>query len=219
VKEIGCKRKVKGGSKMNDKVKNTIESLKRNGFTVVYFNTAQEAKEKLLSEIGHDETVGMGGSVTLTEMGIYDELQSRGTPVYYHAKAKNPDEKEEFYEKAARADVYLSSSNAVTEDGLLINIDGRGNRLSNMLFGHKRLYIVVGTNKIARNYQDGMIRIKNIACPQNAERLDLNTPCRHMGKCDNCISADRFCNATLVMERQMTGANTIIYLINEKMGY
>jgi hypothetical protein len=204
---------------MNQKVENAINNLKRNGFTVEYFKTAQEAKEALLKDIKTDETVGMGGSVTLTELGIYDELESRGTPVYYHARAKDPEEKQEFYDNAAKVDVYLSSSNAITEDGLLINIDGRGNRLSSMLFGHKRLYILAGTNKIARNYEEGIIRIKNIACPKNAERLDLNTPCRHLGKCDNCSSPQRFCNATLVMERQMTGSQTIIYIINEKLGY
>lgn len=204
---------------MNYKVNNAIESLKRNGFTVLYFETSKEAKESLLSDIKLDETVGMGGSMTLIDMGIYDELQARGTPIYYHGKVKNPDELQETYDRAARAEVYLSSSNAITEDGLLVNIDGRGNRLASMLFGHKRLYIVAGVNKIARNYEEAIIRIKNIACPKNTERLDYDTPCRHLGKCDNCTSPQRVCKATLVMERQMTGSNTIIYIINEKLGY
>lgn len=204
---------------MNTIVKNTIENLERNGFTVRYFETSQEAKEALMTDITISETVGVGGSITLTDMGILDELSARGTRVYYHGIAKNPEEKKYMYENAARADVYLSSSNAITEDGRLINIDATGNRLASMLFGHKRLYIVAGINKITKNYEEAMIRIKNVTCPKNTERLNFNTPCRHEGKCGNCSSPKRICNATLVMERQMFGADTIIYLINENLGF
>lgn len=204
---------------MNKRVKNTIENLENNGFTVRYFETSVEAKKSLMADISVEETVGIGGSMTIAGMGVIDELLGRGSSIYYHGLAKSPEEKITIYENAAKADVYLSSSNAITEDGRLINIDGTGNRLSSMLFGHKRLYIIAGINKIAKNYEESMIRIKNVACPKNTERLDLNTPCRHEGKCGNCISPKRICNATLIMERQMSGANTIVYLINENLGY
>ena len=204
---------------MNENVRNTIENLEKNGFTVRYFETSQEAKDSLLSDIKVDETVGMGGSMTLTDMGMIDEMLDRGTSFFYNGIAKTPEEKKYMYENAAIADVYLSSSNAITEDGRLINIDGRGNRLARMLYGHKRLYIVAGVNKITKNYEEAIIRIKNVTCPKNTERLDLSTPCRHEGKCGNCSSPKRICNATLIMERQMIGSNTIIYLINESLGY
>lgn len=204
---------------MNVSFRNAIESLARNGFTVVCFENSLEAKKALLSDIAVEETVGMGTSMTLINMGIIEELQARGSKVYYHGLAKDSNERKFMYENAAKTDVYLSSSNAITEDGKIISIDGTGNRLASMLFGHKRLYIVAGINKIARNYEEAIIRIKNIACPKNTARLDINTPCRHEGKCSNCSSPKRICNATLIMERQMFGANTNIYLINESLGY
>jgi len=204
---------------MNVSLRNAIESLQRNGFTVNCFETSLEAKQALLTDISVEETVGMGGSMTLINMGIIEELQSRGNSVFYHGLAKSPEEKKYMYENAGKADIYLSSSNAITEDGRLVNVDGTGNRLANMLYGHKRLYIVAGINKITKNIDEAMVRIKNVAAPQNTKRLNSNTPCSHEGKCSNCSSPKRICNATLIMDRQMLGANTIVYLINEKLGY
>ncbi|WP_027399382.1 lactate utilization protein [Anaerovorax odorimutans] len=204
---------------MDKRIKNTIENLERNGFSVEYFETSKDAKSALLTDIKKNETVGFGGSMTLTNMGVYEDLVAQGNTAYYHGRAKSPEERKNIIKNAATADVYLSSSNAITEDGRLINIDGAGNRLSSMLFGHKRLYIVAGINKVVKNYEEAIIRIKNVTCPQNTDRLDCNTPCRNTGKCANCDSPQRICNATLIMERQMYGAHTIIYLINENLGY
>jgi len=202
---------------MNEKVQNTIRNLILNGFSVRYFENGGDAGDTLLGSIDVSESVGIGGSVTLTDLGIYNRLKQRGNQVHWHG-APGTDKKKALA-AAATADVYLSGTNAVTEDGRLINIDGTGNRLSSLLFGHDRIYIIVGVNKISRNYEEAMIRIKNVVCPQNTERLGLDTPCRHLGKCTNCDSPQRICNATLILDRQPAAVKINIFLINENLGY
>ncbi|MEI8216110.1 MAG: lactate utilization protein [Eubacteriales bacterium] len=202
-----------------DRIKNTIANLERNGFTVRYFEKAEDAVTSLISEIDKSETVGFGGSVTVDGLQIYEKLQEKGSPVFWHWKTAPDQNKALIMAQAATANVYLSSANAITEDGRLLNIDGHGNRLSSMLYGHKRLYVVAGVNKIAASLDEAFIRVKNIAAPMNAKRLDLDTPCRHLGKCMNCDSPQRICKATLIFDRQPKGVKVIIYLINENLGY
>lgn len=202
---------------MNNSIKQTIENLERNGFNVKYFETSDEAVNELLNSVDPKETVGIGGTITVLEMGIYEKLIEKGNAVFWHWKA--PEDKKNTLKKAATADIYLSSTNALTEDGRIINIDGTGNRLSGILYGHEKVIIVAGRNKISRNYEEAMIRIKNVACPQNAERLNRNTPCRVQGKCMDCNSKDRMCMATLTLDRQPAGVPITIYLINEELGY
>lgn len=205
---------------MKEHIQTTIRNLERNGFTVSYFATKEEAKDALLFDIGQEESIGFGGSVTVDQMGIYESFAVRGNAVYWHWKeGSDPASKRELQMRAAFADVYISSTNSITEDGRLINIDGTGNRLASMLYGHKRNYIVAGINKISRNYEEAMIRIKNVSSPKNTERLNFDTPCRMLGKCMNCSSSKRICNATLILDRQPNGQKTIIYLINESIGF
>lgn len=202
---------------MIERIKNTMRNLEKNGFEVRYFENEFSAVDSLLKDISADESVGFGGSMTVSELGIYDKLVKQGSAVYWHQK--KPDDRAAELGRAATATVYLTGTNAITEDGRLVNIDGTGNRTSSMLFGHDRAYIIAGVNKIARNLDEAMIRIKNVACPKNAERLKLDTPCRHLGKCMNCDSPQRMCNATLILERQPKGVKVILYLINENLGY
>lgn len=200
-------------------VERTIENLRRNGFSVKYFQSAEEAKTAILEDILPTETSGFSGSVTLDRMGIYEALAERGDQVYWHWKLKEGESKQELMGVASTTDIYLSSTNAITEEGSLINIDGTGNRLSSMLYGHKKLFIVTGVNKIARTYEEALIRIKNVASPANTQRLNKRTPCATLGKCMNCDSPDRVCNATLIIDRQPGGVPITIYLINQTLGY
>jgi len=203
---------------MNEKVQNTIRNLVLNGFEVRYFNKAEEAAEALLKSIDKAESVGFGGSMTVSDMGIYEKLKEQGNPVFWHWKCDAAERKAVLAE-AAGARVFLTGSNAVTEDGRLINIDGTGNRLSSLLFGHDRVYVLAGVNKLCKSLDEALIRIKNVAAPQNAVRLDLDTPCRHLGRCMNCSSKQRMCNATLVLDKRPNSQKVIIYLINEDLGY
>ncbi len=199
-----------------------MENLKKNlikrGYDVSIFDTADEAKEYLLKVIDKKSTVGIGGSMTIKELGIDEELQNRGNKVLWHwtAPAK---EKKAVRESAGNADIYLCSSNAVTKDGQLVNIDGTCNRIAGMLHGTGKVYMVIGVNKIAKDFEEAISRIKNVACPANAKRLGLNTPCAKTGHCTDCTSSDRMCNATLILDRKPGSHPFEILLVNQEMGY
>lgn len=189
--------------------------LTRNGFGFKMFNNALEAKVELLSQIKKEESVGIGGSITIQEIDIYDELRNRGNDVYWHWKkdVENPTV------KAMNSDVYITSTNALTMDGKFVNMDGTGNRVGSMIFGHKDVYIIVGKNKICKDYEEARERIRNTAAPLNAKRLNLNTPCTHTGKCMDCDSPDRICKAEVILHKKPGGMNINIYLIDEELGY
>lgn len=199
-----------------------MENLKKNlikrGYDVSIFDTADEAKEYLLKVIDKKSTVGIGGSMTIKELAIDEELKNRGNKVLWHwtAPAK---EKKAVRESAGNADIYLCSSNAVTKDGQLVNIDGTCNRIAGMLHGTGKVYMVIGVNKIAKDFEEAISRIKNVACPANAKRLGLNTPCAKTGHCTDCTSSDRMCNATLILDRKPGSHPFEILLVNEEMGY
>ena len=192
------------------------KSLENNGFTVEVFNNCEEAKEFLADEIKIDETVGLGGSITLYNMDLYEELKKRGNKVYWHWMADN---KEEELINASLTDVYLSSTNAITLDGKLVNMDGAGNRVASLIYGHRRVYIIAGKNKIAKDYYKARERIKTIAAPKNAHRLNTNTPCKKTGECSDCNSLDRICKIEVIIHKNPAGADINILLINEDLGY
>ncbi|RKD32726.1 lactate utilization protein [Thermohalobacter berrensis] len=204
---------------MDKRVLATIEKLVDNGFNVEFFNTKKEAKSKLLDDISVKEDVGIGGSMTIYQMEVHKDLIDRGNKVHWHWLVE-PEKRDEVREKASRASVYISSSNAITEDGKLVNIDGIGNRVASMFYGHKKVYILCGVNKITKNIEKALERIKTVACPKNSERLDLDTPCRYKGKCYDCKGKDRMCNITVILESKPMGDIEInIYIINEELGY
>lgn len=203
---------------MDSKILNVIENSKKNGFKVEYFENAIEAKEALLNAINLDETVGIGGSQTIYDMEIHKDLMNRGNEVYWHWLVDN-EKKNEVRFKASNTPVYLSSSNAITEDGKLVNIDGVGNRVASMFYGHDRVYVVVGINKISKDVNKAIERIKTEACPKNAERLNLDTPCRYTKKCNDCHSNQRMCNITVILDHKPMQTEINIFLINEELGF
>ncbi len=204
---------------MND-IQTTIESLSKKGFRAVYAKNAKEALDYVLTVIGKDETVGVGGSVTLQETGIVDALIERGNTVYWHWLAKKKGEDaDETRRKAIIANAYLSSANAITKTGDLVNIDGTGNRVASMLYGPEKIIIVAGRNKITYNYNSAIARIKSIACPKNARRLGLDTPCAKTGKCEECTGASRMCNVTVRIQHPTSGKEMHVVLIGGDFGY
>jgi L-lactate utilization protein LutB len=204
---------------MNELSKRTVEALTRNGFNARFFKTADEAKAALVDSIEVFETVAAGGSVTIKDMGIKEALAEKGIGLITHSDASSPEERAEILRKAAVTDVYLSSVNALTADGGILNIDGTGNRVASTVFGHKRVCYLAGVNKIAGNLQEAFIRLKNVATPLNAKRLNKKTPCAVTGKCENCDSEDRLCRATVIIERPLTGTESAVFLIDETLGY
>lgn len=201
---------------MDNRIISAEACLKQNGFHVKTFKNVDELKKGLMESIGIDESIAFGGSITLAYLGIYEDFKERGNEIYWHWKAE--DKKSELI-KASNSEIYISSTNALTLDGKLVNMDGVGNRIASIFYGHKRVYIVVGRNKICKNYDEAIDRIRKIAAPKNAERLNLNTPCRITGKCMDCNSPDRICNVEVVIHKNTSGSNINIFLVDEDLGY
>ena len=192
----------------------TIKNLEKNGFAVRYFETAEAAAEYLLSQL-HGRTVGIGGSVTIGQLALYDRLCADNT-VYWHGVCNT----EETKKCAAQAQVYLTSANAIAETGEIVNIDGKCNRVAATLFGPKRCIFVCGVNKLRPDLQSAIKRARNIAAPLNAKRLNKKTPCAVDGRCHDCKSPERICRALCVLERPVFGiGRTEVILIGQALGY
>ena len=166
--------------------------LEQNGYTVSIFQTAEEAADYLNREIDW-VSVGIGGSVTVEDMGLYESLSAHNR-VYWHWREKD------VFSAAAAADVYLLSPNAIAEStGEIINIDGTGNRVSSSLFGHKKVFFIAGKNKLAPDFDSALWRARNVAAPKNAQRLGRKTPCAIKGdRCYDCDSPERICRGLVV---------------------
>lgn len=187
------------------------ENLEGEGFAVSCFETAQEAAAYLDAALD-GKTIGIGGSVTVRDMGLAERLGTHNQ-ILWHWAGRTPQE-------AAAAQVYISSVNGLAETGELINIDGTGNRVASGLFGHEKVYFIVGKNKVAPNYDAALWRARNIAAPKNAQRLSAGTPCAAKGdRCYNCKSPGRICRALVVYWEKPTSMDIEIVLVNEDLGY
>lgn len=198
-------------------IQKTIASLKRNGYQVSYFETAAEAVNYLRDTV-QGTTVGFGGSQTLTDLHLLDVLSEHNTVM----APDFPKPGENFYTtavKAASADCYLLSANALSENGEMVNIDASGNRLAGSIWGHRKVYFIVGTNKIVEDLDKAIWRARNIAAPMNCRRFHLRTPCA-VGemKCYDCASPQRLCHGILLYLRKMS-AEAEVVLINEELGF
>lgn len=191
----------------------TMKNLEMRGFKVKYFETGKDAAAYVDGEID-GSTVGMGGSKTVEALGLFDMLSAHND-VAWHWRTPGRDT----LLKALTADCYICSANAITEDGQLLNIDGTGNRISATTFGHKKVFIVAGTNKICPDFDSALSRARNVAAVQNAGRFDIKTPCKVDGKCHDCRSPQRICKALSVLWGPMGGMETEIVLVGEELGY
>ena len=198
-----------------------IESLKKNEMEALYFPSAEEARAEVLKKIPPGAKVGVGGSITLREMGLLDALRERGHEVYDHWKAGlSKEERQAVGKKQQRADFFLTSTNALTRDGKLINIDATGNRVSSMIFGPEKVIVVAGVNKIVKNLNEGLSRLKKVAAPKNCQRRKDPTPCAHDLICHNCDSPARLCRVTTVIEKRPWGIKDFtVILVGQELGY
>lgn len=196
-------------------IEKTVRSLKGRGFEVSRFASKEEATAYLVSNI-KDTTVGIGGSKTAEQMGLYDALCGAGNEVFWHWKTPGW----ETLENENASKVFISSANAIAETGEIINIDGRGNRLAGQVFGKKTVYIISGTNKICPDFTSAVERAKNVAAPLNSQRFPAEPPCKKGGKCYDCRSADRICRAMLVLMAPMMDMEKVeVVLIDEELGF
>src|SRR6056297_2267279 len=164
------------------KAENVIKGFKKRNIEGYYVKDSEEAKNKIIDLIEENSSISWGGSMTLKDIGIFDELKSGNYKLLDRATAKTSEEKEEIYHQALSADYYLMSSNAVTQSGKLVNIDGTGNRLAALIYGPKNVIVAVGMNKVVIDEATALKRVKNQAAPANAVRLDRNSPCAETGK-------------------------------------
>jgi len=204
-------------------IQRTIEALKKHYFKVKFFPKKEEAVEWLMEKIPAGSTVGIGGSYTLIQTGIIEKLANRSDITFYNRWKKGIDGKEETKTRHQNlsADIFISGSNALTIDGKLVNIDGMGNRIAAMLFGPKRVYFIIGKNKIVKDVETAIQRIHNIAAPKNAARYSLDLPCTRTGICawEDCTEPQRICNFTLIIERPFNARRMHIILIGEDLGF
>lgn len=205
----------------SEMIEEVLESLKKNEMEALYFPGVEQAKGEVLRRISTGEKVGVGGSITLREMGLLDALRERGNEVYDHWKeGLSKDERRAMAKKHQRADFFLASTNALTLDGKLINIDATGNRVASMIFGPEKVIVIAGMNKIVKNLNEGLSRLKRVAAPKNCQRRKDPTPCAQDLICHNCDTPARLCRVTTIIERRPWGIKEFtVILVGEELGY
>ena len=197
-----------------------VDALTKNNFASCYVKTKQEAMEKILSLIPEGATVGVGGSYTLTEVGVLEELEKRGHTIFNHGKPGLTQEEVLALRRAQQScDVFLSGTNALTLDGKLVNVDGIGNRVASMIFGPKQVIIVAGVNKIVRNVEEAERRIEMLAAPINNKRLNRPNPCTVTGMCMDCQGPTRICNITTIIRKRPPLTPTSVIVVGEELGF
>ena len=194
------------------------ENLESRGFKVSYFDKKEDGAQYICDQTT-GQKVGLGGSVTLDQMGMYEKL-SENNEVLWHWRIPEGQTGADVLKAARSADVYLSSVNGIAETGEIVNIDNTGNRVAATLYGHKKVFLVAGVNKIAPDVDSAIYRSRNIAAPPNARRLGKKTPCAvKADKCYDCKSPDRICRGLVVLWEAPVGCEYEVVLIGEELGY
>jgi len=197
-----------------------VQALSAKGYSAQYVATREEALEKVLTLVPEGASVGIPGSVTIREIGALESLKQRGNTVFHHwDPSLTPEDKPERLRNENDADVFLTSTNALTQDGMFVNIDGVGNRVSAMAWGTGRLIFVVGINKVVRDLPSAIQRVRDKATPPNVIRLNIETPCSKTGHCMNCNVPERVCRALLILERATMGRDIHVIIVGESLGY
>ena len=200
--------------------KKAVAALEKNGFTAAYFPDRASAAAHLLRLVPDGASVGFGGSMTIKAMDIGQKLIQKSCTLLDHGKeGLTPEERNALRRKQLSADVFLCSSNAVTMQGEMVNVDGTGNRVAAMMFGPERVLIVVGTNKLVNTLDEAHARIKAVAAPVNNKRINTPNPCVQAGECMDCRSKSRICNLTTIIRRCPPLTDIHVLVIGETLGY
>jgi len=203
------------------KLSKVIKALNKRRFVAASYDTMDEAISAILKIISPSESVGTGGSVTLGGSGVLKALRDNGSEVvsYMLDDPKDDEDYARMRDVSMTKDWFLSSSNAITEDGTLVNIDGRGNRVAALAYGESKVLVLAGKNKIVKDYDKAIKRIKTKSCGSNSRRLGISTPCAKDDKCHNCSGKNRICNVTSIIEYPHRGREFHIIIVKEKWGY
>ena len=203
---------------LDKRIEKTMANLEKNNFAVYRAKSREEVIDIVSSLVPSGAEVGFGGSVSLYEAGVLDYLRSREDIVLLD-RDRNPDKAGELMKKALTCDVYFASSNAVTENGELFNVDGRGSRVAPMIYGPESVVLIVGANKIVPDLAAAEMRVKKIAAPANTMRLNCETPCRYTGECADCKSPARICCDFVTMKMQRVKGRIKVIITDESLGF
>ena len=194
------------------------EALIKRHFEAYYVSNKEDAVAKVLELIPKNHSVAWGGTMTMDQLGLKEKLSAAGYSLIDRDAAKSPEEREEVMHKALNCGSFIMSSNAITEDGQLFNIDGKGNRVAALIYGPENVIIIAGMNKVVQDMDAAYDRVRGYAAPANAQRFDLDTPCKKIGECADCLSASTIC-AQFVQTRICKPAGRIkVVLIGEELG-
>lgn len=202
------------------------EALSANGFEGIYVPNAEMARAAVLERISAGASVGFGGSMTLREIGLIPALEAAGLNLINPPNKKLPDDPEERHairRRAVQADVCLASANAVTLNGEIVSTDGTGTRVAFYIYGPRQVILVVGANKVVADINEALRRVREVAAPMNARRLDkFGTPCYTTGICDDaaCTGPDRICNATVILHKKPNGIDRFtVVMVGQELGF
>jgi hypothetical protein len=200
--------------------KRAVEALNRNNFNADYFGTEQEIVAAVLTFIKPGTTVGFGGSQTVRTLGLDEAIIKAGGVILNHnAPDLSPEQRIEVMREQQVCDLFISSSNAITLDGFLCNLDGHGNRVSAMIFGPRKVLVIAGTNKICKDEVAAWDRVKAVAAPLNMKRLDRPNPCTKTGECMDCNLPTRGCNAYVTLRRRPALTDFSVFIVGKNLGY
>lgn len=203
-----------------NKARHIIANLKKRNMDGFYAKNRHALVELVLSHLEEGKSISWGGSVSIQECGLMDALKNSGRyELIDRETATNIREKREFLAKAMLSDYFLMSTNAITLDGELVNIDGFGNRVACLIQGPEQVFVIAGMNKVVENVEAGLYRTRNIASPQNTLRLSKNTPCAHTGSCGDCMCDDCICNQIVITRRSSFPGRIKVFLVGESLGY
>jgi len=202
------------------RVEEAVQNLVKHGFETIKVSDRSAACNEILKRVPSDKTVGIGGSVSLREIGLISMLEKQGNILYDHWKPGITQEESLRIRRSQQScDVFITSSNAITVNGELVNIDAICNRVSAMIFGPKEVIIIAGRNKIVEDVPAAISRIKNFVAPMNAKRLGVDVPCAKLGRCVDCNSPNRICRVITIHERKPSLTDVLVILVAEELGY
>ena len=194
------------------------DALKKRGFEAYYVSDKAAAVQKILELIPKEHSISWGGCMTMDQLELKDKLASKGYTLIDRDTAKTPEEREVIMHQALNCGSFIMSSNAITEDGQLFNIDGKGNRVAALCYGSQNIIVIAGMNKVVQNMDAAYSRVRGYAAPANAQRFDLDTPCKKIGECADCLSGSTIC-AQFVTTRICKPQGRIkVILIGEELG-
>ena len=196
----------------------TVEALNKRHFEAYYCSTAAEAVEKVLELTPKTDVVSWGGAMTVDELGIKQRMAQEGYTLLDRDTAQSPEEKQAIMRQALTCGTFLMSSNAISKDGQLVNIDGNGNRVAALCFGPRQVVVVAGMNKVLGTLDDAVARARNVAAPANAQRFGIKTPCGLTGQCGDCTSPDCICSKLVITRFCMPERRIKVVLVGEDLG-